>query len=115
MGDGARTFAFSFAFQRPLDTWARWFAVVPTRSYVRVDDHGFEAVYGLWRVATVWENVVGVERTGPYRAWKVAGPAQLSWADRGSRWLPRPPVAPAFGSVSRSPASSRSASSATLQ
>ena len=56
---------------------------MPTRSYVRVDDHGFEAVYGLWRVATVWSNVVGVERTGPYRAWKVAGPARLSWADRG--------------------------------
>ena len=83
MGDGGRTISFSFAFQRPLDTWARWFAVVPTRSYVRVDDHGFEAVYGLWRVATVWANVADVERTGPYRAWKVAGPARLSWADRG--------------------------------
>ena len=83
MSDAGRTVAFSFAFQRPLDSWARWFAVVPTRSYVRVDDHGFEAVYGLWRVATVWSNVVGVERTGPYRAWKVAGPARLSWADRG--------------------------------
>ena len=57
--------------------------MVPTRSYVRVDDHGFEAVYGPWRVATVWSNVVGVERTGPYRAWKVAGPARLSLADRG--------------------------------
>jgi hypothetical protein len=83
MSDTGRTVAFSFAFQRPLDSWARWFAVVPTRSYVRVDDHGFEAVYGLWRVAAVWSNVVGVERTGPYRAWKVAGPARLSWADRG--------------------------------
>ncbi|MGH9272511.1 MAG: hypothetical protein ACRDZ2_14705 [Ilumatobacteraceae bacterium] len=83
MSDAGRTVAFSFAFQRPLDSWARWFAVVPTRSYVRVDDHGFEAVYGPWRVATVWSNVVGVERTGPYRAWKVAGPAHLSWADRG--------------------------------
>src|SRR3954451_19663119 len=73
----------SFAFERALDTWARWFAVVPTRSYVRVDEHGFEAVYGLWRVATLWSNVADVERTGPYRAWKVAGPARLSWADRG--------------------------------
>ena len=53
------------------------------REYVRVDDHGFEAVYGLWPVATVWANVADVERTGPYRAWKVAGPARLSWADRG--------------------------------
>ena len=80
---GGRTLAFSFAFEPPLDTWARWCAVVPTRSYIRVDDHGFEAVYGLWRVATPWSNVVGVERTGPYRARKVAGPARVSWADRG--------------------------------
>ena len=83
MTDAGPTIAVSFGFQRPLDSWARWFAVVPTRSYVRIDDHGFEAVYGLWRVATVWSNVVAVERTGPYRAWKVAGPARLSLADRG--------------------------------
>lgn len=75
--------SYSFAFERPLDTWARRFAVVPTRSYVRVDDAGFEAVYGPWRLATTWANVVGVERTGPYTAWKVAGPAHLSLADRG--------------------------------
>jgi hypothetical protein len=83
MPDPSRSRSFAFAFQRPLDTWARRFAVVPTRSYVRVDDDGFEAVYGPWRVATVWSNVVAVERTGPYRGWKVAGPAHLSWADRG--------------------------------
>src|SRR3954451_4776548 len=83
MSDAGRTVAFSFAFEPPLDSWARWFAVVPTRSYVRVDEHGFEAVYGLWRGATLWSNVADVERTGPYRAWKVAGPARLSWADRG--------------------------------
>lgn len=83
MTDTGRSFAFSFAFQRPLDSWARCFAVVPARSYVRVNDDGFEAVYGPWRVATVWSNVSGAERTGPYRAWKVAGPARLSWADRG--------------------------------
>ncbi len=83
MSDVAGPVAFSFAFERPLDSWARWFAVVPTRSYVRVDEHGFEAVYGRWRIATVWSNVVGVERTGPYAAWKVAGPVRLSWADGG--------------------------------
>ncbi len=83
MADTGRTMAYSFSFDPPLDTWARRFAVVPTRSYVRVDDHGFEAVYGVWRVATLWSNVVGIERTGPYRAWKVAGPARVSWADRG--------------------------------
>ncbi len=83
MSDAGRTVALPFAFERPLDTWARRFAIVPTRSYVRVDDHGFEAVYGPWRVATAWSNVASVERTGPYRSWKVAGPAHLSWSDRG--------------------------------
>jgi hypothetical protein len=75
--------AFSFAFQPPLDTWARWFAIVPTRSFIALDDDGLEAVYGSWRVATTWSNVCGVERTGPYRAWKVAGPVRVSWSDRG--------------------------------
>src|SRR6478735_1375341 len=78
-----RTVAFPFAFDPPLDTWARFAAVVPTRSYVRVDDNGFEAVYGPWRVASPWSNVVGVERTGPYRRWRIAGPARLSLVDRG--------------------------------
>ncbi len=75
--------SYAFAFERPLDRWARLFAVVPTRCYVHVDEDGFEAVFGLWRVATVWSNVVDIERTGPYTAWRVAGPAHLSLADRG--------------------------------
>ena len=83
MRDSRPVEAFAFAFDAPLDTWARWFAVVPTRSFVRVDDQGLEAVYGSWRVATTWSNVRSVERTGPYRWWKVAGPVRLSWADRG--------------------------------
>lgn len=80
---GMEVTAFEFEFDPPLDTWARWFAVVPTRSFVRVDASGFEAVYGPWRVASAWSNVAAVERTGPYRAWRVGGPARWSLADRG--------------------------------
>ena len=83
MTEPMRSRSYSFAFERPLDTWARRFAVVPARSYVRVDAHGFEAVYGPWRLATTWSNVVSAECTGPYTAWKVAGPPRLSLADRG--------------------------------
>ena len=83
MRDSRSLEAFAFAFEPPLDTWARWFAIVPTRSFVRIDDHGLEAVYGSWRVATTWSNVHSVERTGPYLPWKVAGPVHVSWADRG--------------------------------
>jgi hypothetical protein len=42
-----------------------------------------EACFGPWRLATPWSNVRAVHRTGPYAAWKVAGPARLSLADRG--------------------------------
>ena len=52
----AKALAFSFAFERPLDRWARGFGVVPTRCYVRLDARGVEAVYGPWRVATAWSN-----------------------------------------------------------
>lgn len=84
--DGVR--AFSFTFERPLDRWARLFAIVPARSFVRADEHGFEAVYGPWRLATTWSNVAAVERTGPYQAWKVAGPPRVSWRDRGITMAP---------------------------
>src|SRR3954468_2632791 len=80
MGERQSMESFAFAFEPPLDTWARWFAIVPTRSFVRLDENGLEAVYGPWRVATTWSNVYGVERTGPYRAWKIAGPVRVSWA-----------------------------------
>lgn len=83
MTDPRPAVSYPFAFERPLDRWARLFAVVPSRSFVIVDDDGFEAIYGSWRVATVWSNVTDVERTGPYRWWKIAGPAHLSVADRG--------------------------------
>ena len=83
MRDSGTVEAFAFAFQPPLDTWARWFAIVPTRSFVQIDDDGLEAVFGSWRVATTWSNVRTLERTGPYRPWKVAGPVHVSWADRG--------------------------------
>lgn len=83
MTDAVPATSYPFAFEPTLDRWARLFAVVPTRSFVHVDDDGFEAVYGSWRVATVWSNVVEVTRTGPYEKWKIAGPAHLSVADRG--------------------------------
>lgn len=75
--------AFAFAFDPSLERWAKWFGVLPTRSFVAVDERGIEACFGPWRMASDWANVAGVERTGPYTAWKVAGPAHLSVADRG--------------------------------
>jgi hypothetical protein len=75
--------SFSFAFDPGLLRWARWFGVLPTRSFVTLDARGLEACFGPWRLATPWANVTSIERTGPYRAWKVAGGARLSLSDRG--------------------------------
>ena len=37
MRESRSTESFAFAFEPPLDTWARWFAIVPTRSFVDRD------------------------------------------------------------------------------
>ena len=83
MTDAPAGRSFSFAFDPGLRRWARWFGVLPTRSFVTLDRRGLEACFGPWRLATPWSNVTSIERTGPYTAWKVAGPAHLSLADRG--------------------------------
>lgn len=43
----------------------------------------FEARYGPWTVATPLTNLDGAERTGPYGLLRTAGPAHLSFSDRG--------------------------------
>ena len=83
MTDAPAGRSFSFAFDPGLRRWARRFGVLPTRSFVTLDRRGLEACFGPWRLATPWSNVTSIERTGPYTAWKVAGPAHLSLAGRG--------------------------------
>ncbi len=83
MADAPPGRSFGFAFDPGLARWARPFGVLPTRSYVTLDHRGLEACFGPWRLSTPWTNVAALRRTGPYTAWRIAGPAHLSLADRG--------------------------------
>lgn len=52
-------------------------------AYVEVGDDDFVARFGPWIVRTPLTNVVSASVSGPYRWWRVVGPARLSFADRG--------------------------------
>lgn len=60
----------------------RLLGVAADRDGVWVDDDVLTAAFGPWSVRTPTRNVAGAEVTGPFAAWKVAGP-RLSLADRG--------------------------------
>lgn len=77
---GAR---FRFRWDRRFAALARALGVVADSCYVEVGTESFEARFGPWRVQTPLENVASVQITGPYRWWKVAGPARLSLGDLG--------------------------------
>lgn len=59
------------------------FGITPASARVLVTDRELEAAFGPWRVRTPLSNVVGTEVTGPYSFLKTAGPARLSFTDRG--------------------------------
>lgn len=73
----------AFAFEDRMRLWSRAFRVTPTNSSVTMTEAGLEIRFGWWRLSTPWFNIVAADTTGPYRMWKVAGPARVSWADGG--------------------------------
>lgn len=76
------TFSFSFDEAR-LARLARPFGIRPETASVTVAAAELRIDFGPWRLRTPLTNVVGAEITGPYTWWKVAGPAHMSFADRG--------------------------------
>src|SRR3954471_13449606 len=56
---------------------------MPATTSVTVDGGGLRVRFGLWRVHTPLSNVTGTEVSGPYSFVKTAGPAHLSFSDRG--------------------------------
>lgn len=74
---------FRFRFAPTYRRLAAPFGVRPSNSVVVVTEHQLDVRFGPWRVRSPLENVAGVARTGPYRLAKTAGPAHLSFADRG--------------------------------
>lgn len=59
------------------------FGVLPATTLVTVENGELRARFGPWRVRTPVRNVAGTEVTGPYSFIKTAGPAHLSFTDRG--------------------------------
>jgi hypothetical protein len=74
---------FDFEASPQVRRWNRLFGVGPRSAYVVVDDGDLIAHFGPWTLATTCDNVIEAAITGPYRLWRVAGPARLSLADRG--------------------------------
>jgi hypothetical protein len=74
---------FDFEFSRDVECWNRLFAVNSRSAYLLVDVGNLIAHFGPWTLRTTLDNIVDATITGPYRLWRVAGPARLSFADRG--------------------------------
>ncbi|MFN8040833.1 MAG: Rho termination factor N-terminal domain-containing protein [Acidimicrobiales bacterium] len=59
------------------------FGVTPASARCVVRADRLVVRFGPWRVETPLANIASAAITGPYRPWKVAGPAHLSLADGG--------------------------------
>lgn len=79
-----RRFAFEFA--PAYRVAALPFGVTPRTTYVEVvdaPDPELRVRFGPWTLRTPLSNVSSAQRSGPFAFPKTAGPARLSFADRG--------------------------------
>lgn len=74
---------YRFAFDRSYRWPARLFGVTDQNAIVTVAHDELHARFGPWHVRTPLSNIVGASLTGPYHFLKTAGPAHLSFDDRG--------------------------------
>ena len=74
---------FPFRFDPAYRLPALAFGIVPSTAWVEVDDDELRARFGLWSLRTPRSNVAAVEETGGFQFLKTAGPAHLSFSDRG--------------------------------
>jgi hypothetical protein len=74
---------FDFAFDRRFAPVLALLGVRPSTSVVVLDDDGFHARFGPFRLDTSWDNVTDVQVTRGYRWFKAIGP-RGSLADRGA-------------------------------
>lgn len=59
------------------------FGVTPRNSMITVSEAELRIRFGPWRVLTPRDNIRAVSITGPYLFVKTAGPARLTFHDRG--------------------------------
>jgi hypothetical protein len=74
---------FPFRFDTSYRVAALPFGVLPATTGVSVTDADIAVRFGLWRMRTPLANIADVSVTGPYSFVKTAGPAHLSFTDRG--------------------------------
>jgi hypothetical protein len=74
---------FPFRFDRAYRAAALPFGVTPHNAAITVSDSDLRVRFGPWHVATPLDNIVNVSITGPYAVVKTAGPARLTFSDRG--------------------------------
>jgi hypothetical protein len=77
------TQTFSFRFATSYRLAGLPFGITPATAAVHVHDGELAIRFGLWRVRTALANVADTQVTGPFGFIKTAGPAHLSFADRG--------------------------------
>ena len=75
--------SFRFAFEPRVAPLSMAFGITPWTSGVELVDGELRVRFGPWSLTTPLDNVASAEVTGPYSFLKVAGPAHLSFADRG--------------------------------
>ncbi|MDQ4091956.1 MAG: hypothetical protein M3143_00575 [Actinomycetota bacterium] len=77
------TQTFLFRFTTPYRLAGLPFGITPATAMVQVRDGELVIRFGPWRVRTALTNVAATTVTGPFGFIKTAGPAHLSFADRG--------------------------------
>jgi hypothetical protein len=74
---------FPFAFAAAYRLAGLPFGILPATAFAEVSEEALLVRFGPWRLSTPLSNVVGGEQTGGYSFLKTAGPAHLSFSDRG--------------------------------
>ena len=74
---------FPFRFDLPYRIAGAPFGIAPRTTWAEVAGGTLHVRFGPWSVDTTVDNVNDVEETGPFAFAKTAGPAHLSFADRG--------------------------------
>lgn len=76
--------SFGFKFASAYRALGAVFGVTPSNTKVVVTADTLEVKFGPWHLETPLSNIVEVRPTGPYSFIKTAGPAHLSFSDRGA-------------------------------
>ncbi len=77
------TVRYDFTFAPSYRPAALVFGVVPATTWAELGPEGLRVRFGPWRLQTSLDNIDGAERSGGFSFIKTAGPAHLSFSDRG--------------------------------